>query len=104
MNLGQQHFLDTSVRELSVIASPVLLQEQFPSIATGSSVLEITCTQPMLPRLERQLMGKWVIMDTVLRVWHAMSFLIMDELWSHGRMISPPSEMDITENTLIHLA
>ena len=39
--------------ELLAIASPMLLQEWFPSIATRREVLEITCTQPMLPRLER---------------------------------------------------
>ena len=51
--LLEAHFVDTSVRELLAIASPMLLQEWFPSIATGREVLEITCTQPMLPRLER---------------------------------------------------
>ena len=53
----------------------MLLQERFPSITTGREVLEITCTQPILP--EWQLVGKWVIIDTTPRVWHA----ILTEAW-----------------------
>jgi hypothetical protein len=33
--------------------------------------------------LEQPLLEKWAIMDTSLRVWHAMSFLIMDNDESH---------------------
>ena len=74
-----QEIMDMSVKELLAIVSPKLLQEQFPSIATGRVVLVIISTQPMLQRSEQRLLDKWEIMDIAPRVWHAMSFLITDE-------------------------
>ena len=75
----EQDIMDASVRESLAIASLTPLQEQSPSIATGSWVLEIICIQPMLQRLAQRLMDAWDSMDIALRVRHAMSFLIMDD-------------------------
>ena len=76
----QWEITDMSVKESLATASPMLLQEQSPSIATGSRVLVIISTPPMLQRLEQRFMERWEITDIALRVWHAMSLLIVDEL------------------------
>jgi hypothetical protein len=69
----------TPVKESLATASLTLLQERFPSIATGRAVLAITFLQPVLQKVEQQLLDKWDGMDIPMRVWHAMSFPTMDE-------------------------
>jgi hypothetical protein len=67
------------VKESLATASLTLLQERFPSIATGRAVLLITFIQPVLQKVEQQFLDKWDGMDIPLRVWYAMSFPTMDE-------------------------